>query len=385
MGFLFLINGMSYLAVSILAFYAFLYFYNKGRAQQRIGSIIGVNGIFYLIFSFLLMSWLFGLLNPIEEDFLIMTFALTSASSVLLLYLVYKITSNRNLIYLFILYLVTVFSIILSLSSFFLFSMLASYLLMVIVFLDVIFYSNYHLKRAGVFGLVYVLFCTLFLALDFFNFDYVSLPWFIPGIFMFLVLYFIFKDVKELKILKDIKPKSRKNFILGSAEVYIKFMIFIVSISSFIFISTISVHELGHVMVAKFYECEHTKAVIYGIMGAAHTEIQCSSYYNNTLLTLSGLFSTLAISLIFFLTGGGFTKRLSFLILGFSLLIMYGDLRDLHMSSNIIVAVIFLSLIIVTLSVLYISRHYLKNQHFLSTAENESQERPKHKSGKSRL
>ena len=149
--------------------------------------------------------------------------------------------------------------------------------------------------------------------------------------------------------------------MLNFANVFAKFFIFIISITAFMLLSTVALHEFGHAMIAQYYNCEHTRAVIYDVVLSPHTAVQCSSY-NDVLFTLGGLMATFIIGLIFLLTGSQFTTRLSYLIFGFALLISYGDLTDLRVSKNTIAAAIFLSLIIIIISIIRLSSFYLKQQ-----------------------
>jgi hypothetical protein len=241
--------------------------------------------------------------------------------------------------------------------------MAVSYLLIMIVFLELVFFSNLYLKKAGFAGLFYTIISIIFLILISLDFQLLNLLWFVPNILMFFVLYLIYLDVKNLGILEKKKVLKKKKIVfLNLVNVFAKFFIFIISITGFILLSTLALHEFGHAMVAQYYGCEHTKAVIYDIIDYPHTEIRCSSYYNDTLLTLGGLLATLTIGLIFLLAGGAFTTRLSYLIFGFSLLISYGDLTDLGISKNIIATIIFLSLIIIIIAIVKLSSFHLKQQ-----------------------
>lgn len=361
MSLIWLLNGLSYLTVAIAAFCIFFLFLKERGTINKIGDVLGVNGIFYLIFGFLNFSWFFNFLEPAREDFILMNFVLTVVSSILVLYTVYKITDNRNLVYLFILFLTTLFAINQSMRSFFFFSMAISYLLMIIVFLDLIFFSNLYLKRAGFAGLFYSMTSIIFLVLIFLDFGSFSLLWFIPNILMFMVFYFIFLDIKNLGIAKK-KASESKTGLLNFISVFIKFFLYIISMASFILLSTVALHEFGHVIIAQYYGCEHTRAVIYDMVHSPHTEVTCSEYYNGVLLTLGGILSTFVVGLIFLLTGGHFTTRLSYLIFGYSLLISYGDLSDLGLSKNITSSVIFLSLIVIVIAIIKISSLYLRQQ-----------------------
>lgn len=362
MSILFALNGLSYLAVSLIAFYIYYSFCKKEEIACKVGNILGVNGIFYLLMSFLNFLWVFKLLEPNNEDFILISSVFTVVSSILLLYAIYKITNNKNLVYLLVLFITTVFSINFSIKVFFITTLAVSYLLITIVFLELILFSNFYLRRAGYIGLFYSASSILLLALTFIGKSAHKLFWFIPTASMFFVFLLLYFDVINLGIIRKEKFKQKKKIlILEYVLIFSKFLVFIISVSAFILVSTIAIHELGHALVAQYYGCNQFKAVIYDII-APHTEIRCDSYYNDIALTLAGLAATLVIGMIFILTGGEFTLGLSYLLFGLGFLISYGDLIDLGISENIIAIVLLSSLIIIILAIVKISLYYLRQQ-----------------------
>jgi hypothetical protein len=358
------LNGLGYLAIALMAFYMFFAFSKKSETIERIGKVFGVNGIFHMMFGFLALSWALGFLEPTKNDFVLVSFVVTVVSSILTLYAVYKITSNRNLIYLFVLFLTTIFAINQSINYFFLFSMVVSHLLMMIVFLDLVFFSNLYLKKAGFAGIFYALISIFFVVMVFANYGNLGLPWFIPNVLMFLVLYFIFLDVKNLGVIEDKRyAAKKKKSVLNFAGVFGKFFVFITAMSAFIFLSTVALHEFGHAMIAQYYGCENTRAIIYDVAGGSpSTETICGSNYNDLFLTLGGIVATIAIGLVFLLTGGEFTTRLSYIIFGFGLLISYNDLVELGLSKSILTSIMLISIVMIAIAIVRLSGYYLRQQ-----------------------
>ncbi|MBI3027251.1 hypothetical protein HYY70_03985 [Candidatus Woesearchaeota archaeon] len=376
MGVIFALNGLSYLLVALMAFYIYYTFCKKGELACKVGDIMGANGIFYLLMSFLNFLWTFGVLEPSNKDFALMNFVLVIVSSLLILYAVYKITDNRNLVYLLVLFISTVFAINYSIQAFFVVTLAASYLLMIIVSLELILFSNFYLKNAGYSGVAYVILSVAMSALAFYGVEAINLFWFLPNIAMFFALLFICLDVKNLGIIRRIERKRYKKVkawdYLG---LFSKFFVFMASISAFIFVSSIAIHELGHAFVAQYYGCGQFKAVIYDII-APHTEIKCDVYYNDFVLTAAGIAATTTIGLLFILTGGAFIRGISYLIFGFGLLISYGDLVELQVSKNIIYVTMLLSVIIITIAIVKISAYNLKQQNILKERVESSDKTP---------
>ena len=153
----YILNGLSQLAIALLAFYVLFSFYKKDKQIKLIGWILGLNGIFYFIFSFLNISWAFNFLAPNTPDFILLHTIITVISSILLLYVVYKITSNKNLIYLFLIFLISLFSITYGINSFFLITLLLTYFLIIIIFLNLIIVNHKSFSPRNFYGLLYLL------------------------------------------------------------------------------------------------------------------------------------------------------------------------------------------------------------------------------------
>ncbi|MEK6946652.1 MAG: hypothetical protein AABX32_03510 [Nanoarchaeota archaeon] len=240
---------------------------------------------------------------------------------------------------------------------------------MILVFLDLVLFSNFYLRLAGYSGLSYAIISIFLSALIYLGKISYKLYWFLPTTLMFFVFLLIYLDIKKIGVIKESPKRKKPNLFLSYTAVLIKFLIFITSISAFIFISTISVHELGHAYLAQYYGCNQFKAVIYDII-APHTEIRCDVYYNNTALTLAGLAATIAVALIFMLTGSQFTKGVAYLLFGFGFLVSYGDLIDLGISKNLITTTILMGLVITILAVVNTSNYYLKEQEIFKNGLN---------------
>jgi hypothetical protein len=132
--------------------------------------------------------------------------------------------------------------------------------------------------------------------------------------------------------------------------------------SGFIFLSTVSIHEVGHVFIAKYYGCEDTKAIIYDWGNYPHAEIKCRNSYNDTIITLGGILSTFIVIIIFLLSGNEFILRIASLILGFSFLVSYDDLVVFGISDNIITVIMLFSYIIILVSIVRLSTYYLSQE-----------------------
>jgi len=365
---IYFLNGISALAIAVISFYIFFLWFKK-KAICKLGKLIGINGIFYLIPTFLNFAWSFNLLFPQKNDFILIEGCFNVIKATLLLVIVYKLVNNKNLLYFLFLFLLSSIAIPYTINAFFLFISAASYLLILIISMELVLFSNYHLKKAGYFGILYSLISVLFLVFVFIGKKPSSMFWFIPNIAMFSVFLLFYVDVKHCGIsVKKEKPGIKR---VGLPLLFVKFLVFIISMSAFIFISTLAVHELGHALAAQYYGCERGKAVIYDLVGQPRTEMVCEGYYNNTVITLGGIILTFAVGFIFLLTGGKFTTIISYLIFGFSSLMVYGDLKDLNISMNIIATIMFISIILIITGIIKLSINYIKQQSSFYKSEKE--------------
>jgi hypothetical protein len=362
MGFnlIYALNFLSYLAIVVVTFYTF-FVWHKKKVVCKVGNIIGVNGMFYLILAFLSFVWAFGLLKPTSEDLILIESFFIALQAILILFIIYKLTNNKHLLYFLGLFLTSVFFVSYGIGSFFLFITFISHLLMLIIFANLLFFLNHYLRKAGLIGLCYSIVSILFLAFAFLGLEGFRTLKFIPNILMFFVFWFLYLDVKKCGMIGKKKTKRRiKSLMIFT--LFFKYLIFIFTISMFIMLSTVAIHEMGHAIVSQYYGCTYAKAVVYDTAKSPYTEMRCDSYYNDVILTLGGIGATLVVVFLFLLTGGEFINRMTMLMLGFSLLVAYGDLIELGISINVVAIVIFTSMIIITLSIMRISLYYIKRE-----------------------
>jgi len=356
----FILNGLSGLLFVVLTLYVNFSIRENEDRLIKFRNIISLNGILFLMLSFLYFSWVIGYLKPSSKDFVFLMFVINVLTSIFITYLIFKITENTNIIYLTVFYISTIFAINHSLNSFFIFSMGVSYLLVLLVSLELIFDYNILLKISGFIGLLYSIVSMIFLILITINYKPYNMWWFIPNILLILMYYIIFLYFKEksnnfkLKIKNKYKKKFDNIYLI-----FVKFIIFIIAINLFVLLSVISFHEFGHVISAQFYGCEHAKAIIFDLLNYPHTEIVCSGYFNDFIISLGGLMVTILLFLIFYITGNNFIKLFSFLILGYSLIISFRDYIDLGISNNIQFLIMALSILFLIKVNINLSQYYL--------------------------
>lgn len=357
----YLLNSLSQLAVAILSLHIF--FTWKKKKICNIGRVIGINSFFYGILAFLSFLWAFNIITPQAQIiFLIGGFSF-SITATLFLFIVYDITKYKNLFYLSFIFLFVILATSFGFNNITVLISGLSFLLFMIISIYLFINSNYYLKRAGLLGIIYSSISFFFVILIYFGVNPKIIPWFVSHAIMFFVFYFLFLDVKHCGIAeKEGKGEKKERKLIKYISLGIRYFLFVISICLFIFLSTVAVHEVGHAFTAKIYKCEYSKAVVYDILGPPHTEMRCETNYNDFILTISGLITTILLSFIFIFTKGVFTTLIAYLILGFGFLICYGDLLDLGMPGSIIAAVMFGGLIITIIGVISLSHYFMKQQ-----------------------
>jgi hypothetical protein len=174
--------------------------------------------------------------------------------------------------------------------------------------------------------------------------------WFIPNIAVLYLLYLFWQDSSIRASAQEIT----KHHIPVIAEVF-KLGFFILSISIFIMLGTLGVHELGHSLAAKSFGCSHTTS--FGI-GQAVTHITCESASGSTFITLAGFLLTVIISLLIYFMGNDFAKRIAHMMFGFSMLIALDDFTVLSTPYSAVTALIVVSSIFIGYGIVRIVKNY---------------------------
>jgi hypothetical protein len=134
-----------------------------------------------------------------------------------------------------------------------------------------------------------------------------------------------------------------------------KFGFFVITLSSFLMLGTLGVHELGHSLAAQLFGCAHQTD--FG-MGFAVTHVECASNAGFVWIALAGFLLTALIALVIHLTGHAFSKRISWLLLGFAILIAVDDFETLHMTNSGLVLMVLLASGVIVYSIVKVVKAY---------------------------
>ena len=352
------LNGVSLAAIAVISFYGFLVWYTNKHISAA-GKIIGINGLLFLIYSFLNFIWGVGVINPIESDFILLGGLFNIMKAALFVIIVYNFISDKNLLYVLFLFLLTALAMPSNINMFFCIISFVSYAVIAIASFDLFLLSDKLLRKAGIFSLFYSL-ISIFLLITV-SMSPSKIISFIPNTILFIVFLLFVLDIENWgsKQKKEQKQKKRK---IIYPFLFMKFIIFMSFVTIFALLSTIALHEMGHALAGQYYGCERSRAVIYDLSDLPHTEMICTGYYNDTIITLAGVFLPIIIGIIFLLTGSSFTANLSYLIFGFSLIIPSLDLESLNVSQSSIFLVILLGFVILLYGIVKLSVSYVKQK-----------------------
>ncbi|RMD67989.1 hypothetical protein D6817_00035 [Candidatus Pacearchaeota archaeon] len=170
-----------------------------------------------------------------------------------------------------------------------------------------------------------------------------------------LFLLFILFLVKELTYFK-FQPKER---FLGREQNYfllfIRYFIFILVMTNFIFIATIALHELSHSLAAMFYGCE-SKAVIYSGEAYPYSEIICNDLNGKLVIALAGPLVPLLVGIALLFVGGRIVSSLGLLTIGFNLIASTRDFSEIGLDQSMALAAIATGAIVLLFAVIMLAK-----------------------------
>jgi hypothetical protein len=181
--------------------------------------------------------------------------------------------------------------------------------------------------------------------------------------FFFVFLLFFLWDVKRFPAsFFEEKIKLERNSYLFD---FLRYFVFIIILTNFIFIGVLATHEGGHFAVSKLTpDCSLEKIVYEGNL--PHTEILCdNSSGSMDKILLGGILLPILVALLFFFGGGMFMKEIALLIFGFDILISYKDFLDLGFSQGISTFFSIFGVIVILLAIGLLAKSRTTEEEFV--------------------
>jgi hypothetical protein len=362
-----------YLFISVLllgiGLYSCLYFIFKDKhvkiSLKNIIFLFIVIGMTFLIKGFLYFLTFLEVidLNTTDLYFFDPILLLINTSAVVFIFSI--ISGNNNYKYFLLFYVTIIFSVYFSeifYILFFFISYLIIFLLCVLISKETFFWVSFS-------GMLYSFFSFLFAIALMLNLIGLILFETITSLLFALFLFNIMKGIKEniFKINVNKLSNNNSNIILD----FVRYFLFIILLMVFVFISTVTIHELGHFVVSKFSDCSLSRIVYEGAL--PHTEILCQKNDSSSLLFsfLGGIAFPFLFSIFFFIVGGKFMKEIGFSVAGFNLIISYADYLDIGLTETKALFLVILGSILVILAIAFLASSRVEEKTFLELAEGE--------------
>jgi len=353
MEFEFLMNFvLSFLIFAILSFWS-IKNYSKSKTLAKNFSVIGLANFIISIFSLL---WLMKVVNFSNFDFLLIYSSMVFVQGFSLFFVVYRLTQEKRLSYLLVFYSL-IFLLILFLDTSFMKIFIEIYFLFVFL-LSLSFlsrkddYRNIAFFQMGYSGVS--LFLNIFVLADIGKLYLMSIFY---SVFFICFIIFLIKYISSgpLPLLKKKNVKTSYFFH------FLRSFVFVVALINFIFISTVVIHEFGHLIVSYLYNCSSRQIVFSG--GFPDTQILCSNLSSTLYVTLGGILIPLILGFILFLVGGPFLKETGVLMGGFNLIIASRDYLQIGISNNISLLLVMVGIIFAAGGIIYMAKS--KSEEYL--------------------
>ncbi len=140
---------------------------------------------------------------------------------------------------------------------------------------------------------------------------------------------------------------------------FIRFILFIFLGTSFIIMGTITLHEIGHSLAARYYQCPGN-TIIFEQGQFPHTKISCHESASMQVIILSGILATSIFSLLLFFSMGGAVKYVGMAIFAVGLVSANRDLTMLSVPQLAMYTINFIGFILVGFCVMKITIAYFK-------------------------
>ena len=265
----------------------------------------------------------FSKTNSSNEVIILITSIIVAIQTISLISIISEIQHNKKIKYSILFLIIAIIPIVLN-SNYVHILIPTSLLITIMIFLT---YTEDHKSHISLL-LTYSSLSIIFYIISFINQNLIQL-FIVISSSMFLIFHVEF--LKFLKHPHTIKVSTRE---ISPLIPFLKHIVFIIIITNFVFVGTVSTYELGHIASVKLSDCSDVK-VVYDLGGFPYTQINCEDISNQNNWILAGLFLPLTIALLLIFVGGKFMKEIALEIIGFDLAISYIDLQILGISQTI--------------------------------------------------
>lgn len=346
----FFLNFLVSLAVALLLFINFFKHYKNERVREIINYLSFI-GVLYFIFSIFSFLWSFNFLIYSENDFLFIYSLIIVIQSSFLFLTIYLFSGNKRLFYFLFFYLIIFVSLFSPVFNFLDLFLITSFLLTLLFFIILTFRHDVY-RKIGYFGIFYSSLSLIFQFLLLFGIGSLFIFSLFSNIVFSALMFNLIRDLTKYPLLlgRYSKKYERKSYFLS----FLRYFVFILILTNFVFIATITIHEFGHFTISKFYDCQYRKIVYEE--NFPRTEILCRDLPNSILVLLGGILLPFLIAIPLFIIGGKFIKDISLLIAGFNLVSSNRDFVELGVSDNLIVVSIIFGVLFLIIGIIMLAK-----------------------------
>lgn len=340
MNFIFMTGGL-------LSFSLFLFLIIKRFSDYEIKSSVKIMKYFIIVgFSYLALAilsflWFFEYLKFSQIEYSILYSVIILIQNIIFFKVIYMFSKNKKLYYILSMYLMIIPVLFLSIGITLGLFLILSFLFSLLIFIYFTSRDDEY-QKVGYVGIFYSVASMITSLL--FLFDIGSQ--YIYSIGSIIILIYLFKvfiyDIKKYPIFQIKKSKKRSYFIS-----MMRHLIFIITITNFVFIGTVGIHEFGHFGAAQIYGCADSSIVYDGSF--FHTTMLCADSSNSFIISIAGIALPLFVAFLLIIIGGKFIQEIGLLMIGFDLLSGSRDLKSVN-SPEIL---IFISLFVGFLFLIY--------------------------------
>jgi len=315
---------------------------NTLRKRDYFVTAIGLSS---LIFSVLLFLWSFGKIEFLPEDFFVIYSYVLLIQAISLVSIIYSFDKNKKVLYSLI-FLIALTPLVFLKSSYIHFIIPLSLLIILLSFLI---FSEDNQKTNN----LAILYVSVSLLAYLVSMVYPVTISYLGVVTRISFLFFIHFFLKQLHSNFRYGPSRKKE--TSPILQFLKHFIFIIIMTNFIFIGTVSVHEFGHLVLTKYSNCSDTR-IVYELNSFPHTEVNCENISQKNLWISGGILLPILVSIFLFFSGGHSIKEISLQIVGFNLIISYLDILSLGISKATAVFITILGIILSILSLALLAR-----------------------------
>ncbi|HIH38708.1 hypothetical protein J4460_05450 [Candidatus Woesearchaeota archaeon] len=345
--YLFLLNGVSNFAVA-LGIGILLYLYQKKVSQQVIRATYGLI-IIHSIFAALNFSWLYQVSMP-GPEFVAISGILLALQATYFAFALSVLTPTPGYPYLLALLLGFAFP-----TQFWAILGLGTGVAGACIFAYLITHHQKNIRIVGFAGITYSILIIIFHGISLLGLPYTTMPWIIPNLALIWMIATLTINHNALKEQTAQEFFQKKEVSMGLLA--LKYLIFIFTLSTFIFIGVASLHQIGYLMAAQMDGCQAGRAIIYDLSNLPRIEVGCDV---SAFFALGGLLVPLLFCILLYAIGTEFMMFISRLILGFSLLVSSSDLSS---SENIVIVLMIIALGLVFSGIFKLSNYFFRQTY----------------------